>query len=85
LDYPLAAGLPDAKVCDLDGTYLVMVDLNGCLKGEDCQKIVQGRARLAVDYGEWFGDRYKGFIRMNLATDPAIVKEAVDRLVKALN
>ena len=45
------------------------------------QDFVQKGCRLAVDYGEWFGDRYKGFIRMNLATDPAYVRQAVERIV----
>lgn len=80
----LAARMPKAVVCCLDATYLVMVDLRAYCDPDYCQDFVQGKARLAVDYGEWFGDRYKGFIRMNLATDPELVRKAVDNLVHAV-
>ncbi len=77
----LEKGLPGARVCCLEGTYLPMVDLRACVEPERTQELVQERCRLGVDYGEWFGDRYQGFIRLNLATDPAYVKEAVQRLI----
>lgn len=80
----LAARLPKATVCCLDATYLVMLDLRAYC-GEDCQAFVQGKAKLGVDYGEWFGEQYRGFIRMNLATDPALVRQAVENLVSAAN
>lgn len=76
---------PGIKVCCLEGTYLVMLDLRGCIDPEDTQQFVQKECRLAVDYGEWFGEKYKGFIRMNLATDPAFVKKAVTSIISALN
>ena len=44
---------------------------------------VQEKARLAVDYGQWFGPGGNGFIRLNLATSPAWVEKAMDGLVKA--
>ncbi len=77
----LEKGLPGARVCCLEGTYLPMVDLRACVEPERTQELVQERCRLGVDYGEWFGDRYQGFIRLNLATDPAYVKEAAQRLI----
>ena len=80
----LAARLPKATVCCLDATYLVMLDLRAYC-GEDCRAFVQGKAKLGVDYGEWFGEQYRGFIRMNLATDPALVRQAVENLVSAAN
>lgn len=43
---------------------------------------MQGKCRLGVDYGEWFGEEYKGFIRLNLATDPQFVKTAVERIIR---
>lgn len=79
----LISRLPQAVVCCLDATYLVMVDLRKICDPEQCQAFVQEKARLGVDYGEWFGDQYKGFIWMNLATDPALIRQAVDNLVRA--
>ena len=79
----LAEKMPKATVCCLDATYLVMIDLREYCDPDHCQDFVQGKAKLGVDYGEWFGEQYKGFIRMNLATDPELVKKAVANLVKA--
>ncbi len=78
----LEGKLPGARVCALEGTYLPMIDLRACVGSVGTQEFVQKRCRLAVDYGEWFGEKYQGFIRMNLATDPAYVKEAVERILR---
>ncbi|MCC2816359.1 pyridoxal phosphate-dependent aminotransferase [Lachnoclostridium pacaense] len=73
--------LPRMTVCALEGTYLVMIDLRSYVDPEQTLDFVQKHCRLAVDYGEWFGQAYKGFIRLNLATDPAYIKQAVERIV----
>ncbi|MGN0205273.1 MAG: MalY/PatB family protein [Coprococcus sp.] len=73
--------LPQVTVCALEGTYLVMLDLRGIVPAEEVQDFVQNKCRMAVDYGEWFGDRYKGFVRLNLATDPQYVKLAVSNMI----
>lgn len=80
----LAKALPKVVVCDMEGTYLPMLDLRAYVDPEKTQEVVQKHCRLAVDYGEWFGASYKGFIRMNLATDPKIVKQALTNLIAEL-
>lgn len=75
---------PEIVVTDLEGTYLVMLDLRKYIGTENVSDFVVNQCRLAVDYGEQFGDNYKGFIRLNLATDPELVKQAVDNLVTAI-
>ena len=77
----LGKNLPKIKVCALEGTYLAMIDLRSYIRPGQTVDFVQGRCRLAVDYGEWFGEGYKGFIRLNLATDPAYVKYAVGKII----
>lgn len=76
--------LPRMTVCALEGTYLVMIDLRSYVDPEQTLDFVQKHCRLAVDYGEWFGQAYKGFIRLNLATDPAYIKQAVERIAKEI-
>ncbi|WP_271397305.1 MalY/PatB family protein [Salinicoccus roseus] len=78
----LGVHIPEAKVMKLEGTYLPMIDLRGFLSPEDTKEFVQEKCKLAVDYGEWFGEGYEGYIRLNLATHPKFVKEAVDRMVE---
>lgn len=78
--------LPKAVLSPLEGTYLAWLDLSGYLgkAGEDDMKeFVQEKARLAIDYGQWFGQGGEGFIRLNLATSPAWVEKAIDGLVNA--
>lgn len=75
--------LPKAVLSPLEGTYLAWLDLSGYLgkAGEaEMKDFVQNKARLAVDYGEWFGAGGAGFIRLNLATHPDWVKKAMDGL-----
>lgn len=47
--------LPGMTVCALEGTYLVMIDLRSYVNPEQTLDFVQKHCRLAVDYGEWFG------------------------------
>ena len=82
----IQAELPKAILSPLEGTYLAWLDLSGYLgKAEESgmKDFVQEKARLAVDYGQWFGAGGNGFIRLNLATSPEWVEKAIDGLVKA--
>ncbi|GAB2566435.1 MalY/PatB family protein [Gracilibacillus alcaliphilus] len=79
----LTAHIPEIKVCDLEGTYLPLVDLKGFLDPADVKEFIQEKCKLAVDYGEWFGEAYKGYIRLNLATHPKFVEVAVGRITAA--
>lgn len=76
--------LPDVVVSPLEGTYLVFIDLNKELDASDIKAFIQDKCGLAVDYGEWFGDNYTGFIRLNLATKPELVETALARIVENL-
>ena len=77
--------LPEAVISPLEGTYLVWIDLRNCLNPEQTKFIVQEVCGLAVDYGDWFGgDKFKGFIRLNLATSLDNVMLATSRLLAAL-
>ena len=81
--------LPQVKVHPLEGTYLSWVDLGAYVKPEEMEEIVQRKAGLAVDYGDWFGGEkygaeYATFIRVNLATRRENVEQAVKQLVEAI-
>lgn len=77
----LGKKLPQLTVCTLEGTYLVLLDLRKIVDPDQAAEFVQKKCRLAVDYGEWFGENFKGFIRLNLATDPAYVRTAVKNII----
>lgn len=76
--------LPEAIVSPLEGTYLAWIDLSRLIADEDLQEVVQDKAKIAVDYGEWFGESGKGHIRLNLATTPGNVHQAVTQLIQAI-
>ena len=79
-----AKELPEVVVTPLEGTYLTWLDLRALLKPEEVKPFVQGKCRLAVDYGEWFSSQCMGFIRLNLATKPEYVRSAVRSLIDNL-
>ena len=75
--------LPDAVVSPLEGTYLTWVDLRKCAEPAEVKAIVLDKCKLAVDFGDWFGgERFDGFIRINLATSMANVEIAVKSLIE---
>lgn len=76
----LADALPGAVVCQMEGTYLPLIDLRSVVPASQTHAFVQGHCKIAVDYGEWFGKGWDGFIRINLATQPRYVEELIDRL-----
>ena len=81
----LAEGLPEAVMSPLEGTYLAWVNLAAYVKPEDMKQVVQDSAKLAVDYGEWFGGAdYASFIRVNLATSEENIRRAGQQLCQAV-
>ena len=75
---------PDVYIAPLEGTYLLFMDLRNYVGLDDTKDFVQNKCRLAVDYGEWFGENWKGFIRLNLGTTPEIVMNAITNIKSEL-
>ncbi|MBW9150956.1 MalY/PatB family protein [Clostridium estertheticum] len=76
---------PKIIITPLEGTYLIWVDLRGYIEPNETKTFIQDKCRLAVDYGEWFGENCKGFIRLNMATNPKYIEKAVDNIIKNIN
>lgn len=77
--------LPDVWISELEGTYLMWIDLGAYVKPEEMEEVIQKKCGLAVDYGAWFGDDgYDTFIRVNLATSRDNVELAAKRIIEAL-
>jgi len=73
--------LPGLTVCSLEGTYLVLLDFRKYVAPNELVDFIQEKCKLAVDFGDAFGDITTGFIRLNLATDPKYVRQAVQNIV----
>jgi cystathionine beta-lyase len=77
--------LPQIKVYDLQGTYLLWIDLGAYVSGKDIKKLVVEECGLGVDFGEWFGGReYSTFIRVNLATKQENIETATKALIEQI-
>lgn len=81
----LQKALPEVWISDLEGTYLMWIDLGKYIKPEEMKQVIQDQCGLAVDYGPWFGgDEYAGFIRVNLATRKENIELAAQKIIRAL-
>lgn len=73
---------PQLKVCELQGTYLIWVDVRALgLSGTEIEKRLLEHG-VWVNNGSMYGD--DGFIRINAATPPSIFKEGLSRILKGL-
>jgi cystathionine beta-lyase len=85
LDF-LEARLPAAGVFPLEGTYLAWLDFRalGFSDAELKQRILH-QARVWLDDGPMFGSAGQGFQRLNLACPRAVLRDALERLARALS
>ena len=68
-----------------EGLYLAWLDLAGAgLKTRDDLCCVMERARVVGDSGSWYGPAYSPFMRLVTATPHDVMREAGERLVRAL-
>ena len=76
--------IPGVQSMPLQSTYLAWVDFSGTgMSVEEIQKRVQQGAKIAPNHGASFGQGGDQFLRFNLGTTRAQIKEAVDRLQAA--
>lgn len=80
----LAKYAPKIHIPPLEGTYLLWLDLREYVTPVNTKEFIQDTCKLAIDYGEWFSDQAQGFVRINLATDPAFIAQATDRIISNL-
>jgi cystathionine beta-lyase len=76
----LAEQLPHVGYRQPDATYLAWLDCRAL--AEDPAGLFLDRARVAVNSGDAFGRGGSGFVRLNFATSPAILREAVRRMAE---
>lgn len=65
-------------------TYLAWLDCRGLGLGDDPAAAFRQRGRVALNSGRTFGAEGAGFVRLNYATSPEILQEAVRRMAAAL-
>lgn len=83
----VAAHLPGARAIAGPGTYTAWLDLRALDLGPDPAAVLLERARVALAPGPTFGGGSRvgdGFARLTYATPPDVLREALDRLGRAL-
>lgn len=77
--------LPDVKMIEPEGTYLVWLDFRKLnLTEEKLEELIVNRAGLWLDAGAVFGKNGEGFERINVACPRAFLGAALDRLKAAI-
>ena len=76
----LATHLPEVGYRPPAATYLAWLDCRALGLGADPSATFLERARVALSPGPTFGSRGDGYARLNFATPPAVLAEAVERL-----
>ena len=84
-DY-LERELPQIKLIEPEGTYLIWLDFRGLsLCERELEELIVKKAGLWLDNGAIFGRTGAGFQRINIATNRSVLKEALDRIKAAID
>jgi cysteine-S-conjugate beta-lyase len=77
--------IPEVKVIQPEGTYLLWLDFRGCgMSPGRLGKFVREEAKVGLEPGTLFGAKEEGFERMNIACCRDTLAEALHRLEKTL-
>ena len=76
----LAEHLPKARWREPQATYLAWINLTHLRLGSQPARTLAKRARVALGEGANYGPSGQGYVRMNLATSPEIIREAISRI-----
>ncbi|PJE98103.1 cystathionine beta-lyase [Streptomyces carminius] len=80
----LAEHLPAVRYRPAQGTYLAWLDCRALGLGDDPAAVFLERGRVALNSGPDFGTGGAGHVRLNTATSPEVLTEAVRRMAAAL-
>jgi cystathionine beta-lyase len=80
----LSAKLPSVRYHLPDNGYLAWLDLEALKLGEDPSKVLLEKGRVAFNAGHTFGAQTSQYVRLNFATSPEIVTEAIDRIARTV-
>lgn len=85
----VARELPWAGYSPPEATYLALLDLRAHPRAAEMQTYLLEEARVALNDGPTFGvparpQEYQGYVRLNFATTPDVLDEALARLARAL-
>jgi cystathionine beta-lyase len=80
----LAERLPGIVYRPPEGTFLAWLDCRALGLGDDPAQTFLDRGRVALTSNQGFGTGGEGYARLNLATSPDLLREAVKRMAAAV-
>lgn len=80
----LAAKLPSVKYHIPHNGYLAWLDLSTLNLGEDPSATLLEKGRVAFNPGHSYGSQCPQYVRLNFATSPEIISEAIERILNTL-
>jgi cystathionine beta-lyase len=80
----VGADAPSIGLVPPEATYLAWLDLREAGLGPEPSRTLLREARVALSPGKDFGAPGEGFARLNLATSPAILDDALERMAAVL-
>lgn len=82
----LKENLPQITVCEMQGTYLMWMNFKALgMEQKELDAFLQEKAGWYTVPGVDFGEPGEGFERLNIALPTWVLKEALDRLKKAID
>ena len=77
--------IPQISLIEPEGTYLLWLDCRGLgLTNTELEELIVNKADLWLDSGAIFGAAGKGFQRVNAACPRSVLREALERIQKAI-
>jgi cystathionine beta-lyase len=81
----VAKKLPKAKTHMPHCSYLSWIDFSGYALGTEPATHLLEHAKVAFVPGVRFGEQFSDYVRLNFATSPEIITEAINRVARALH
>ena len=80
----LTAKLPAVRYHIPQATYLGWLDLEALNLGENPSETLLVKGKVAFNSGQSFGKQCPQYVRVNFATSPTILTDAIDRIAKVI-
>ena len=80
----LAENLPTVRYHIPQNSYLAWIDVASLNLGADPSVALVEKARVAFNSGHTFGKQCDQYVRLNFATSPEIITEAIDRIARTV-
>lgn len=80
----LDAKLPSVRYHIPQNSYLAWLDLEALDLGVDPSATLLEKGRVAFNAGHTFGEQCSHYVRLNFATSPTIITEAIERIARSI-